>query len=801
MKSTIRPDGLGGFIRDPFQYHGVLNTIDPARFSAVSTALQSFIPLPNQPGFVNDYLTPLGTPGVTDNTWFSIKIDEAWGNNRLSVTYWRDYWDQTYSQTFPLILAGLQGNLQHGHNPRFNYTRTFSPRLVNQFVGALDRNYVNPHASPQAQVGATTIGLTGTLDTCMPMAAIAGVGTWQGGSYCTDIIADSIPRVADNITFVTGKHILKFGGDYTRWRKNNILNVFSSGNYSFLGGQTGLPGNFLAQTGFSYASFLLGEVNYAQESAPTISQPRLYELGAYIQDEFRVSSKLTLNYGLRWDLQPMGVDAQDEWSNFSPTVANPGAGGRLGALTYLGFGPGRLNERRVSPTDYRDFGPRVAIAYKVLPKMVLRGAWGYYYGPIYQAAEGFNAGVNRQGLEPSFTFTNPDGYSPIFNWSSGFPLPPNSLQRTYSPTAANGSSTSFVGRDADHAPRITEVNGGVQYELPSGILAEVDYFGNFARGIINQNGENINQLNYQQYGALGSLLTQNITSAAAVSAGIPLPYAGFTGTVAQALTPFPQYGPIDNYFSRIGTSDYNSALIKLQKHFANDLSFLVGYTISKTLADEASDAGYFAAAPQDYFNRRKEKTVSNIDIPQNLIFSYTYQLPVGPGKRFLSGQNPIVKYALAGWNIAGVHTYQSGFPIGVGTDLSLPTANGGVHPNLVPGVPERTSVSCGAFNPFSNLYLNSSAFSFPAPFTFGNATSREPNLRVCATLNENISVFKKMPIYKERAFFEFGADAFDIFNRHGWGSPGADLSSSGTFGRISSATGPRNIQVHGRIRW
>jgi hypothetical protein len=795
--ATTRPDGQGGFIRDPF----LGNMIPKNRWSPVSVALQSFIPQPNQSGFVNDYLTPVGTPGITDNTWFSIKIDHAWGNNRLSVTYWRDYWDQVYSQSFPLILAGLQGNLQHGHNPRFNYTRTFSPRLVNQVVAAYDRNYVNPHASPAAMVGATTIGLTGTLDTCMPIAAISGVGSWQAGSYCIDVIADSIPRIADNVTYAVGKHILKFGGDYTRWRKNNLLNQYSSGYYSFLGGQTGLPGKSLAQTGFSYASFLLGEVDYSQEYSPTYNMPRLYEFGLYIQDEYRITPKLTLNYGLRWDVQPMAVDAHNNWSNFSPTVPNPGAGGRLGALTYLGFGPGRLTEERVSPTDYHDFGPRIGVAYKVAPKTVLRASWGYYYGPIHQAAEGFSAQVNRQGLNPAFAFTSPDGYSSVFNWNTGFPLPSNALVLTYNPAAANGSGSSFVGKDADHAPRIIQVNAGLQYELPRGVLAELDYFGNFGRGVINGYGENINQMNYQQYGSLGSLLAENINSTDARNAGIPIPYTGFNGTVAQALTPFPQYGPINNYFSRTGTSDYNSLLIKFQKHYSNGLSFLMGYTISKTLADEASDAGYFASAPQDFYNRRLEKTVSNIDIPQNLIFSYTYELPLGPGKRFLKSQNPAVKYLLAGWNIAGVHTYQSGTPIGVGTDLSLPTTNGGVHPNIVSGVPQRTAVSCGAFNPATDLYLNINAFAFPAPFHFGNATSREPNLRSCANFNENISVFKKIPLYRERAFFEFGADGFDIFNRHGWGAPAANLSSPGTFGKISSASGPRNVQVHARIRW
>jgi len=204
---------------------------------------------------------------------------------------------------------------------------------------------------------------------------------------------------------------------------------------------------------------------------------------------------------------------------------------------------------------------------------------------------------------------------------------------------------------------------------------------------------------------------------------------------------------------------------------------------------------------EDYFNRRAEKAVSGLDMPQSLIFSYTYQLPVGPGKRFLNNQNPVVKYVLGGWNIAGVHTYRSGTPIGVGTSLSLPTTNGGVRPNLVSGVPQRTSISCGAFNPATDSYLNINAFAFPAPFTFGSAPPREPDLRSCASLNENISVFKRVPLYRERAFFEIGADAFDIFNRHGWGAPAANLSSPNTFGTITSASGPRNIQMHARLRW
>ena len=205
------------------------------------------------------------------------------------------------------------------------------------------------------------------------------------------------------------------------------------------------------------------------------------------------------------------------------------------------------------------------------------------------------------------------------------------------------------------------------------MLLEAAYIGNLSHHVSTGSLEQLNQLDYGKYGSLGSLLTANINSAAAINAGIKSPFAGFNGTVAQALRPYPQYQGINGITSMIGNSVYHAAQIKLQKHFSGGLSFLVGYTVSKTIADVDSTPGFFAAGVQDAYNRKAERSLTSIDFPQDLVISYAYELPFGPGKRFLSGQDVFSKHVLGGWTISGIQKYTSGAPLGIITNGRLPT--------------------------------------------------------------------------------------------------------------------------------
>ena len=241
----------------------------------------------------------------------------------------------------------------------------------------------------------------------------------------------------------------------------------------------------------------------------------------------------------------------------------------------------------------------------------------------------------------------------------------------------------------------------MQHQLAGNVLVEAAYIGNLSHRIGSGNTEQINQLDYGRYGRLGSLLTADITSPDAVAAGISAPFPGFQGSIAQGLRPYPQYLGINGQTSMIGNSTYHAAQFKAQKTYSNGLSFLIGYTISKNLADVDVIPGFFAAGPQDGNNRRAEKSVTSIDFPQALVASYIYDLPVGPGKRFLNHKDFFSEHVLGGWAISAIQQYTAGGALGFVTNTYLPTTGDSLalsqpslRPNRVPGVQARTGVSC-----------------------------------------------------------------------------------------------------------
>jgi hypothetical protein len=753
---------------------------------------------------VNNYVTS-GGAGSQDNTYYSIKVDQYVKKDHFSVLYWRDTYTSLPPFTLPDIFGIRNNTLVEGHNARINWTKPISPRLVNDAIAGIDRDFINTFSPGDAGNGAALIGQKNALGRCLPAVHIPGFfSSTQTELKCGQIEGDTNWRFVDNVSFFSGKHSIKFGGQYYKWTAN--FPVENNAQFTFSSAQTGLPG-FLNNTGFPYASFLLGGVSNSDAKGQELQTPRIHAYGFYVQDNYRLSPKFTLELGLRWDIQPFPVHQRDAISQFDPDLPNPGADGRPGALTFAGTGPGRLGTRQLSDTHYRDFGPRVGFAWHALSKTVVRGNWGLYYGPINQQMAGF-AAVIQQGFFPLFSRASLDGFSAPFNWDNGFPVPPNPEAPNLSPTVGNGSNTAYFGADAGRSPRIQSVHFGIEHELPGRILVEGSFLGKYTHGIISGASESINQLDYAKYRGLGDLLGKDIYSQDARNANIPVPYSGFQGTVAQALRPFPQYLNIFNEGGAVGNATYNGFQLKVQKQYSHGLSFLVGYTIGKNLTDlgGGSVPGFFAAAPQDAYNRRAEKSLSDIDIPQSLLFNYVYELPVGPGKKFVNSNNTAARLIFGGWAIAGYHTYNSGTPIAVTTERVLPTMGGflnpvSLRPDILPGVPIRTNIGCGSYNPGrGDRYLNVGAFADPAPLMFGSASRNLPNIRGCAQFNENVSLQKSFYI-KESVSLRFGADFFNILNRHPWGGPATDIDNPGAFGTISSTGAGRHVQLHGRFEW
>jgi hypothetical protein len=404
-----------------------------------------------------------------------------------------------------------------------------------------------------------------------------------------------------------------------------------------------------------------------------------------------------------------------------------------------------------------------------------------------RASQNFSYGFN-----PSQSLASTDaGSTPALNWDTGFP--PGITTSTISPTVQNGSSVNTVLRSDGKAPYSHNWSFGLQRELPSSILVEASYVG--VKGThLGNNLIDLNQLD-PSYLKYGSLLTQSVTSAAAVAAGIPIPYAGFKGTVAQALRPYPQFLSIPDGANPNGNSTYHALQSKIEKRFSKGLTFLAAYTFSKTISDSDIFAGG-GPAGQTYYNRKLEKALSSNDVPQIFAANVVYELPFGPGKPMLS--HGVASRVLGGWMVTGIAQYQIGRPIPLTANNTLPLFNSTLRPNVVQGVPLQNSFS--HFDPAVNTWINTTAFQVPTAFTFGTAAREYSDLRAPAFKNESVGLSKRTMLL-ERVSLTFRAEFFNVFNRVVFAAPAANISAA-NFGKISSqATAPRQGQVSLRLEF
>jgi hypothetical protein len=295
-----------------------------------------------------------------------------------------------------------------------------------------------------------------------------------------------------------------------------------------------------------------------------------------------------------------------------------------------------------------------------------------------------------------------------------------------------------------------------------------------------------------KYLPLGALLTQSVTSAAAQAQGIRVPYAGFTGSVAQPLRPYPQFLNIVNNSNPNGNSTYHALQVKLTKRLSHGLTVLGAYTWAKSLTDGNIAAGG-GPAGQDFYNRRLEKSLSSNDVPQVFVLAYTWELPLGKGKSLLDN-NGIVAHIVGGWQLSGIQQYSVGKPVQLTANNSLPIFNGVLRPNVIAATP----MTLDHPDPLANPWFNKAAFAAPASYQFGVAARSYTELRAPNSYNESFGLMRQIRL-TERAALVVRGEFFNTFNRVVFGAPVANVSAS-NFGRVTSqANSPRQGQVSARI--
>ena len=419
----------------------------------------------------------------------------------------------------------------------------------------------------------------------------------------------------DTVSIIRGNHTWKIGAELQRARNNYRDYGTSGGNFQFNQLSTGMPG--VAASGNSWASFLLGEVYQGTSFFPYLqygNRNGYYSLWA--NDDWKVTPKLTLNLGLRWEVQPGFTDPNNRLSYMDPTVPNPGIGGFPGAYIFAGDCQGCSGFTSTGNTHWKDLAPRVGFAYRLTDKTVIRGGAGLFFAQII--TQGTQVTSLREGYNVTAVFTSGDsGVTPAFNWDGGFP---QNFKRPplIDPTLKNSQNAWLVDRDRSTlVPYAEQFNFLIEQQVGASMSFSIGYVGNVGHRLSMNPVINWNQ-NYPADLQLGSLLSRNILDPAVVAAGYREPFQGFAtmfgtrGTLAQALKRWPQFTTVQQAGPTFGNSSYHSLQLSAERRMSKGLMFTGAYTFSKALSDTDSFSTS-SGAGQDWYNRALDKSITSVD--------------------------------------------------------------------------------------------------------------------------------------------------------------------------------------------
>jgi hypothetical protein len=796
------------------------NIVPTTSFDSVAKKILGFLTVtPNLPGTDNGLQNNFvfRSSEQERDTTMSFRIDENWGiTNKFFFSYSsRDQETPAGGNTLPGVLNPNFFNSNFTHYLRGGWDYTITPNLLNTLTVGFNRLH---NLSKADSVNGTdwpaALGIGNAHGLVFPQISFngspLGIG-YQG--FSTESFNGHVPNslvTAENLRWIKGRHSFDFGFEWRAYQYSFIAQGDTSPNYGFSNFQTAFAPNN-PSTGDPFASFLLGLPSQEQLS-DTLANPRLssYYYAAYVQDDFKLRRDFTLNLGLRYDVDTPRHEDHGDQSSLNLNVPNPGAPGESGALVY-----GSASNQ--GQTYFKDFGPRVGFAYAPpelfghIHNLVVRGGYAIYYAALFydDLPTGAIQFSNGNVVQP--TFTSQDAFTPVQALSAGFPTFAPPVNST-APSRLNGQNVGYIAPSYGRPARTQNWSFEVQKQLAPDLILSLGYVG--VKGdYLHTNIAQVNALNPKFYN-LGNALTNSVTSPAGQatlnSLGVTVPSwfvplynsVNTTPSVGQLLRPFPQYLDIGgsnnsmcSCLENLGISTYNAFQAKLERRFRNGLNLLASYTFSKTLTNADSAIPVFSGfqsnefAAQDPFNPKSQKAPSFQDTPHMLVLSYIYELPAGPGKKYLN--HGVASKILGGWQVGGVQRYQSGTPTVLNTNApSAPSTDGAFRYSLVPGqpllAPNHGSFNAAAANSgcteqangtfianSTNNFFNCAAFIDPnAPalvaqrgYVFGNAPLILGNIRSQHYFNEDFAILKRTAI-NERQSIIFKVDIPNAFNRH-----------------------------------
>ncbi|HEY7335165.1 MAG TPA: TonB-dependent receptor [Bryobacteraceae bacterium] len=802
---AIAPNGQGYAL--PFQN----NMIPANRFDPVALKVLSFVPGANNSNFLGNYV--VNEPGNRYSAIPAFKIDHNISTkDKLSFYYSENTTANQFNPTlgtqdgFPNSITGARGSFITNYQERLNYDRTLTPSLLLHIgAGLYHQSFVDNspglNFNPQQ-----TLGLSGFLENrTFPQitgnCTAAGFGAPPGCTNATgglQTIGVSIqgpsyemrPTGTTSVTWVRGKHTYKAGAEwideqsYSKPHPTVILNSGTAATSDpFV--NTNSYGSF--SPGFGFASFLLGDLGVSPGAFGALTQPTsqgapldtrfvTYDWALYLQDSWKITRKLTLDYGVRWDYDTPDKEQYGRWGQINATLANPVAGGRLGALQFAS----NCNCNFYKSAYPFALGPRIGVAYQIDPKTVFRAGWGINYQFVQDSA---GTTVSSPGTFNT-QLTNPS-YVPILNQYVNIETPgviqsprwPVTNPFQYPNPGATSPAPTVPDANINRPPRINQWSVGFQREITKSFVMEASYVANRAvwlngdgsLGILSQLSPQF-LATYGLYPIPGTgpagynnnndriLLTDTLSNPAVVQRfGNLLPYSGFptSSTLANALVPFPQFGAVEPTGSATGNSKYDSLQVKATKRFSHGLVAGGSYTWGQ---------GFIRATRQDVYNPNSSQWALQNIPPQNLNFNATYTVPK-------AGFLPKYVNAISkDWQLGFFANYQSG------SYLTPPTST--VNANYlsseevrVPGQPLYTPGvninDLSTYNPYFTQVLNPNAWqACPSNSVCTAGGTLYKDFRAPRTPTENANIARNFRLGKEGKYIlQIRGEFVNIFNR------------------------------------
>ena len=738
-------------VKDPVsnsQFAG--NRIPVSRLDSVGSAIAALYPAPNVPGAASqssNYRSNILTD-APQKSWVLRLDHDLRATDRI---YGRFLGLRSNNNVGPLFpTPGIDSNNQLLRTTYYDVSATwshnFSPSWINEARYDWNQRVADQWEGSTDQGWPAKLGITGTNSRFLPNINVTGLQAMGNGSRqlrYQDPVASNYFN--ESMTKITGKHTFKWGYEYR-----------ASSNTDYFFGTAGGVFSFTNQvTGSGLASLLLGRVASASRQEDLPLKSRADTMGAYVQDDWKVSRTLTLNLGLRWDYDQPRHEVNDNRQNgFDRTAINP-VSGTPGVVTFAGRNG--VSEYS-SQNNWANIGPRLGFAWQPADKWVVRGGAGLLYLGEYTNNVTFDPAL---GFSLQGSFVSPDsGVTPAFLMKNGMPALSYPTEASLTPGfgavavgASPTTSVSFLENNRRNG-YLESFSMAVQRQLGKAWVAELGYVGNLGHRLPGANSQSINQV----------------------------PTALLGAGNAQAKRPFPQFSSVAVLQPDIGNSNYHAMNLKVEKRYSAGLHLQANYTFSKFIDDIASRdelAGYPSSGFTNYYDRKGDRGLSGNDIRQRFVASAVYDLPFGVAKRW-NPRSGVVRGIVGGWSLGYISELRSGAPIGVVEQTNNTNSfSAGVRPNVVgdPNLPGGRSRGAEIAK-----WFDVAAFAAPAAYTFGNAGKTigyGPG-----AISMDLSLIRDFHI-TERHHVEFRGESMNFINRPNFANPSTARGNT-NFGRITS---------------